>query len=99
MCCYWSSEPFSRASQPASQPALGHYPEGTIIIDPAVAGCISCHIACRRSSEPPERAGPTVDHSELQSRLHPTTTQGEIELPKASLWRLWDAGDGIGSGP
>lgn len=47
----------------------------------------------------PTMAEPPVDLSNLQSGLHPTMTQGEAELPDASLCRLWDAGDGIGTGP
>lgn len=47
----------------------------------------------------PPTAEPPVEPSDLQSRLHPAMTQGERVLPDVSLWRLWDAGDGIGSGP
>lgn len=47
----------------------------------------------------PPTAEPPVDPSDLQSGLHPTMTQGEVELPDASLCTLWDAEDGIGTGP
>jgi hypothetical protein len=93
-CCHWSSEPSPRAL--TSKATLGLHPEGTVIIDPTVAGCNSCRIACRRSSEPP---GGWATISDLQSRLHPTTTQGATEAAGCVVAEaVGRGGIGVGSG-
>lgn len=80
-CCYWSPEPFSRAMTSIAVRDNNHRPYLRLQVASHAAWPAGSPVN-RRAAEPPVL---TCSRGCTQPRRR--------ELPGASLWRLWDAGD------